>query len=146
MLAPALALTTLVLISKLRDTECTLSLTLHSLTHPAPSLRPSQVIDFEYLVLQQLALGPALSGAPPHIHEPAFNLLVKGAKLWVIFPTSAHAHCNFTNMNALVWWRSYVLPLLQPVSVRGRMGVRVRVRVRARLKVVMRARIRVMRD
>jgi hypothetical protein len=35
--------------------------------------------------LRQLALGGPLSGAMPHFHPAAVNVLLFGAKLWVVF-------------------------------------------------------------
>ena len=41
--------------------------------------------------LRQLILGPPLSGAPPHFHPPAANLLLTGLKLWLLAPPQAAA-------------------------------------------------------
>ncbi len=38
------------------------------------------------LVLSQFMLGPRGSGAPPHFHGHAINMLIRGAKKWVLFP------------------------------------------------------------
>ena len=34
----------------------------------------------------QLAVGPMNSGSPPHWHQPAFNGLFEGQKMWWMFP------------------------------------------------------------
>lgn len=36
----------------------------------------------------QLALGPAGSGAPPHIHVTSWSLLARGVKQWYLLPPS----------------------------------------------------------
>ena len=36
--------------------------------------------------LRQFILGPRYSGAPPHFHSSAFNVLVYGAKQWTLWP------------------------------------------------------------
>jgi hypothetical protein len=38
------------------------------------------------VVLQQFMLGPAGSGAPPHFHGAAINMLVYGCKEWMLYP------------------------------------------------------------
>jgi hypothetical protein len=42
--------------------------------------------DYDALLLKQLALGPVLSGAPPHFHQSAWNSVIVGCKLWWLFP------------------------------------------------------------
>lgn len=37
----------------------------------------------------QLYLGPAGSGAPPHYHRAAVNVLVYGAKHWYLLPPTS---------------------------------------------------------
>ena len=57
------------------------------------------------LQLRQLAVGPPGSGAQPHFHRAAANLLLFGIKLWVLVPPS---DASFVDAHAAVWWRGYV--------------------------------------
>lgn len=41
---------------------------------------------YNYTTLRQFAMGPALSGAPPHFHPSAWNGVAVGAKLWLLSP------------------------------------------------------------
>ena len=50
------------------------------------------------VLLKQWMLGPALSGAQPHFHGAAWNALVQGLKLWLIFPPQ---YAFFSNLTAL---------------------------------------------
>ena len=93
---------------------------------PPPSLRPQYVFDGQVLVrnasafaavaallpqglgpaagsghLSQLIVGGALSGAMPHFHGTAFNLLLVGVKLWVLVPPS---HAEFVQQHAADWF------------------------------------------
>jgi hypothetical protein len=42
----------------------------------------------------QVFHGPALSGAPLHSHSPAFNLAVRGNKLWTLLPPAADMYSS----------------------------------------------------
>ena len=52
--------------------------------------------------LAQLSVGPPLSGAPPHFHRGAVNVLHSGLKLWHLVPPGEAA---FVDEAALAWWR-----------------------------------------
>lgn len=52
------------------------------------------------IVLKQFILGPTGSGAPPHFHRHAFNILVYGMKLWYLWPPS---EAYFTFSHVLKW-------------------------------------------
>ena len=52
---------------------------------------------------EQLAVGPALSGAPPHFHRAAVNVLLAGVKLWAVWTPAAAA---FVDGTALDFWRA----------------------------------------
>lgn len=56
---------------------------------------------------QQLALGPPLSGAMPHFHGAAVNVLLVGVKLWVLVPPYNAA---FVDAHAAAWFRDLYLP------------------------------------
>ena len=43
----------------------------------------------------QFYLGPALSGAPLHHHGPAFNVLVRGRKEWILLPPGMYTYICF---------------------------------------------------
>ena len=51
--------------------------------------------------LEQFYVGPAWSGAHPHFHGDAWNGLVFGSKLWVLFPPQ---EAFFTAKPALTWF------------------------------------------
>jgi hypothetical protein len=48
------------------------------------------------LRLKQFALGPRLSGSQPHFHGDALNIIVYGAKLWLLFPPACSFFSNKT--------------------------------------------------
>ena len=51
----------------------------------------------------QFYVGGALSGAPPHFHRSAWNLLVYGRKRWFIFPPK---YAFYTKKHVWDWWKS----------------------------------------
>lgn len=51
--------------------------------------------------MRQLIVGPPLSGAMPHFHGSAVNVLLLGVKLWVIVPPS---HAEFAQQHAADWF------------------------------------------
>eukprot|EP00048_Salpingoeca_helianthica_P008123 m.118847 g.118847 ORF g.118847 m.118847 type:complete len:619 (-) comp14521_c0_seq1:21-1877(-) len=51
-------------------------------------------------ILRQFMLGPTGSGAPPHFHGPAINILAHGVKDWVLYPP---AHAFFSTSHVSVW-------------------------------------------
>jgi hypothetical protein len=51
--------------------------------------------------LRQLIVGPPLSGAQPHFHGPAVNVLLAGAKAWELTPP---AHAGFVRSHAADWF------------------------------------------
>ena len=53
--------------------------------------------------MSQFIVGPMLSGAMPHFHGSAANLLIVGLKLWVIV---SPAHAEFVQLHALEWFRN----------------------------------------
>ena len=55
----------------------------------------------QQLVLAQFMAGPAGSGAPPHFHGQAFNVLFQGTKEWQLFPPE---HAFFHVMPAQDWF------------------------------------------
>jgi hypothetical protein len=50
---------------------------------------------------RQLIVGPPLSGAMPHFHNPALNLLLVGVKLWVLLPPG---NATFGQSHARHWF------------------------------------------
>ena len=54
---------------------------------------------------EQFGAGPPLSGAPPHFHRAAVNVLLAGVKLWAVWPPGAAA---FADGSALAFWRSFL--------------------------------------
>jgi hypothetical protein len=50
---------------------------------------------------RQLIIGPPLSGAMPHFHNPALNLLLVGVKLWVLLPPG---NATFGQSHARHWF------------------------------------------
>ena len=50
--------------------------------------------------LAQLSVGPPLSGAPPHFHKGAINVLHSGLKLWYLVPPGGAA---FVDESAVEW-------------------------------------------
>ena len=55
-----------------------------------------------YPDLAQLSVGPPLSGAPPHFHKGAINVLHSGLKLWYLVPPGGAA---FVDESSVDWWR-----------------------------------------
>jgi hypothetical protein len=54
----------------------------------------------------QWFLGPKESGAPLHHHCQAFNTMIQGRKMWLIFPPShPQMGVGYSNMEAVVWLR-----------------------------------------
>ncbi len=51
--------------------------------------------------LRQLIVGPPMSGAMPHLHGSAVNVLFFGLKLWVLFPPESAA---FADAHAGLWF------------------------------------------
>ena len=72
-----------------------------SLTTPPPHHQPAFFGDYAR-VLTQLALGPALSGAPPHFHGDAWNALLYGSKRWFLFEP-AEAYFARPRQRAIDW-------------------------------------------
>ncbi|EGD78940.1 hypothetical protein PTSG_01914 [Salpingoeca rosetta] len=62
---------------------------------------PFVVSSTEQLVLAQLMVGPTGSGAPPHFHGQAINVLVQGRKQWQLFPPQ---HAFFHMVTAHAWF------------------------------------------
>jgi hypothetical protein len=62
------------------------------------------------VTLKQLALGPALSGSPPHFHPPAWNALLFGRKLWLLVPPADAVFVGDTPV--LQWFLRELLPTL----------------------------------
>ena len=62
-------------------------------------------------VLTQFNLGPALTGAQPHFHGDAWNGLVYGLKLWLLFPPE---YAFFSNLTALDSDKFFADNLSQP--------------------------------
>eukprot|EP00117_Sycon_ciliatum_P046579 scpid45806/ scgid33341/ JmjC domain-containing protein 8; Jumonji domain-containing protein 8 len=52
----------------------------------------------------QFYVGPALTGAPPHFHNFAWNGLVYGAKRWFIFPPQKSL---YSKQPVLDWYKTY---------------------------------------
>ena len=48
----------------------------------------------------QLAMGPVNSGSPPHWHQPAFNGLYQGRKMWWMFSPKSGM---YSSMNIVNW-------------------------------------------
>jgi len=63
---------------------------------------------------EQLGMGPPLSGAPPHFHRAAVNLLLVGVKLWAVWPPGTAA---FVDGAAEAFWRGHILGLLSGVGL-----------------------------
>jgi hypothetical protein len=53
--------------------------------------------------MEQLIIGPPMSGAMPHFHGAATNLLVSGLKLWLLVPPGCG---SFTQLHAAHWFHS----------------------------------------
>ncbi len=70
--------------------------------------------------LIQFFLGPAYSGAPPHVHGAAWNGLAHGLKLWFFFPPSQGYYVS----KPIVEWLEEDLPQLpfQPLLAVQRAG------------------------
>jgi hypothetical protein len=51
---------------------------------------------------EQFVMGPPFSGAMPHFHGAAVNVLVVGVKLWVLVPPAGAA---FVDAHAIKWFR-----------------------------------------
>jgi hypothetical protein len=56
---------------------------------------------------EQLGIGPPLSGAPPHFHRAAVNVVLAGVKLWAVWPPSA---ASYVDGSAVDFWRDHLLP------------------------------------
>jgi hypothetical protein len=56
---------------------------------------------------KQFIMGPPRSGAMPHFHGDAVNLLLLGVKLWVLTPP---ADAAFVDAHAAAWWEDSYLP------------------------------------
>ena len=54
----------------------------------------------------QLAVGPPLSGAPPHLHRAAVNTLLAGLKLWAAWPPGAAFFVD--GSSAGEWWAGHL--------------------------------------
>ena len=50
--------------------------------------------------IKQFVMGPKFSGAHPHLHGDAFNFLLYGTKLWLLFPP---ANAFFSKGSAIEW-------------------------------------------
>lgn len=50
--------------------------------------------------------GPVFSGAPTHSHSPAFNLAVKGRKLWTLLPPAADLYSTVHPLDTLPFYLS----------------------------------------
>ena len=70
--------------------------------------------------IEQFYVGPAFSGAHPHFHGDAWNALVYGSKLWVLFPPQ---DAFFAATPALKWFmREY--PKLKALQKEARDAAR----------------------
>jgi ankyrin repeat protein len=56
--------------------------------------------------VKQLAVGPPLSGAPPHLHRAAVNTLLAGVKLWAVWPPAAAFFAD--GVTAGQWWQGHL--------------------------------------
>ena len=61
--------------------------------------------EYGYHTLRQFALGPAMSGAPPHFHPSAWNGVLAGAKLWWLFPPELATFEG--DVPVWEWWRAH---------------------------------------
>ena len=76
---------------------------LHLLWSHAPEELPAPPW-LQHAVLRQFMLGPAGSGAAPHFHGPAINMLAIGRKEWFLF---APADAFFTVRHVAQWLRDF---------------------------------------
>ena len=66
---------------------------------------------------EQFIMGPPLSGAMPHFHGSAVNVLAVGVKLWVLVPPAGAA---FVDAHAAKWFRDdYLEAHKQPADGNG---------------------------
>ena len=72
--------------------------------------------------MAQFIVGPPLSGAMPHFHGSAANLLIVGLKLWIIVDPG---HAEFVQEHALDWFRRRVFNLNTTASGNGRRDTQV---------------------
>ena len=61
----------------------------------------SPIFDASPRILTQFMLGPRFSGAPPHFHGAAANLLIHGVKRWFLFPPS---EASFSIGHVRTWY------------------------------------------
>eukprot|EP01084_Bolivina_argentea_P107076 191481_1 len=64
-----------------------------------PYMRDNEIRN-GYNKTYQLALGPMNSGSPPHWHQPAFNGLFQGKKMWWMFSPK---NSMYSSMNIMHW-------------------------------------------